>query len=247
MNLVLFDFDGTVTTRDTFKPFLYYAAGPTRTAIGTVLLGPIVAANRLGLVKVTELRRAAAYICFRGRREAEIDEMGERYSRELDTLVRPEMLFKIRWHQAQGDEVAVVSASLAPYLRRWCSRVGVERISTELEARAGILTGRYAGADCAGPEKARRVRARYDLARYTTIYAYGDTAEDTELLDLAHERFFRGRKVAHVPEQLSSGDLGFQGTEPAPTSSLSSPGLPGRLAPLGRQRRRLLSCLGGDR
>jgi phosphatidylglycerophosphatase C len=245
VNLALFDFDGTVTTRDTFKPFLYYATGRKRAAIGTALLGPIVAANRLNLVKTTELRRAAAYICFRGRRAAEIDETGERYSWQLDPLVRPEMLFKIRWHQAQGDEVAVVSASLAPYLRHWCSRVGVERISTELEARAGILTGRYAGKDCAGPEKARRVRARYDLARYTTIYAYGDTAEDAELLELAHERFFRGRKVDHVPDHLSTSDLGFQGKKPSPTSSLSSPVLPGRLAPLGRQRLRLLSCLGG--
>jgi HAD superfamily hydrolase (TIGR01490 family) len=205
VNLALFDFDGTVTTRDTFKPFLYYATGRARTTIGTALLGPIVAANRLGLVKATELRRAAAYVCFRGRHEAEIDEIGERYSRELDPLVRPEMLFKIRWHQAQGDEVAVVSASLASYLRCWCSRVGVERISTELEAKAGILTGRYAGADCTGPEKARRVRARYDLARYTTIYAYGDTPEDAELLDLAHERLFRGQPLRPHPNARCHG------------------------------------------
>jgi phosphatidylglycerophosphatase C len=195
VNLALFDFDGTVTTRDTFKPFLYYAAGRTRATLGTAVLGPIVAAHKAGFVTGTRLRRAAAYVCFRGRSEAEIDEMGERYSRQLDPQVRPEMLTKIRWHQTQGDEVAVVSASLAPYLRFWCARVGIERISTELEARAGILTGRYAGGDCTGQEKARRVRARYDLSRYPTVYAYGDTPEDAELLALAHRRFFRGREV----------------------------------------------------
>jgi phosphatidylglycerophosphatase C len=202
VNLALFDFDGTVTTRDTFKPFLYYATGPVRTTIGTTLLAPVVAAHHLGVVRATELRRAAVYVCFRGRREAEIDELGERYSWQLGAQIRPEMLSKIRWHQAQGDEVAIVSASLAPYLRYWCARVGVERISTELEARSGTLTGRYSGADCSGPEKARRVRARYDLARYATIYAYGDTPEDAELLALAHQRFFRGCEVVQVPSAV---------------------------------------------
>jgi HAD superfamily hydrolase (TIGR01490 family) len=205
VNLALFDFDGTVTTRDTFKPFLYYATGPARTTIGTVLLGPIVAAHHLGLVRATHLRQTAAYVCFRGRGEAEIDEMGARYSWQLDPHVRPEMLSKIRWHQAQGDEVAIVSASLAPYLRHWCSRAGVDRISTELEVRDGTLTGRYSGADCSGPEKARRVRARYDLARYATIYAYGDTPEDAELLALAQQRFFRGREVVQVPSVARDG------------------------------------------
>lgn len=204
MNLALFDFDGTVTARDSFKPFLYYAAGPVRTVVGTALLTPLLAARRLGLISGSRLRQAGAYVCFRGRRAAEIEALGERYSVKLDALVRPEMLNKIRWHQAQGDKVALVSASLAPYLRPWCERVGVECISTDLEVNAEILTGRYAGGDCTGPEKARRVRARYELAKYTTIYAYGDTQEDTELLALAHQRFFRGREVVDVPPYAAS-------------------------------------------
>ena len=66
---------------------------------------------------------------------------------------------------------------------------------TELESRRGVLTGRYLGGDCTGAEKARRVRARYDLGRYPIIYAYGDTHEDRELLDLASKRYFRWREV----------------------------------------------------
>jgi phosphatidylglycerophosphatase C len=195
MQLALFDFDGTVTTRDSFKPFLYYATGPVRTVFGTALLGPLLAANRLNLLSTSRLRQAGAYVCFRGRPAAEIDELGERYATSLGPLVRPEMLTKIRSHQTRGDEVAIVSASLVSYLRHWCERAGVECIATELESKAGILTGRYAKADCAGPEKARRVRQRYDLAKYETVYAYGDTPEDAELLALAHRRFFRGREV----------------------------------------------------
>jgi HAD superfamily hydrolase (TIGR01490 family) len=195
MKLALFDFDGTVTTRDSFKPFLYFSAGPIRTALGTAVLGPVLAAHRLGVLSTSRLRQAGAYVCFRGRRAEEIDDLGARYSTTLDAFVRPEMLEAIRSHQTRGHEVAIVSASIAPYLRPWCERTGVERISTELEVREGVLTGCYAGTDCTGPEKARRVRARFELSKYEQIYAYGDTPEDAELLALAHRRFFRGREI----------------------------------------------------
>ncbi len=203
MNLALFDFDGTVTTGDSFKPFLYFTASRLRLVLGTAILAPMIAGYELGLIRGTRMRAAGARVCFRGRRAAEIDELGARYSERLDALVRPEVLGKIRWHQANGDTVVVVSASLGAYLDAWCHRVGVERISTELEAEAGVLTGRYAGGDCTGPEKARRVRERYDLARYDVIYAYGDTAEDEELLRLATRRFLCGRELEGTPSALS--------------------------------------------
>jgi phosphoserine phosphatase len=52
------------------------------------------------------------------------------------------------------------------------------------------MTGGYVGADCCGPEKRRRVLAHYDLSTYEVVYAYGDTAEDEDLLSLAERRFF---------------------------------------------------------
>jgi phosphatidylglycerophosphatase C len=193
MNLALFDFDGTITREDSFKPFLYFAARQ-RVAIGTLLLAPLLAAHELGWVSASRLRAAGAYVGFRGRRHAELCELGALYVRRLREIVRPEALDKIRWHQAQGDTVVVVSASLHPYLSAWCRELGVELICTELEVKDGRLTGRYSGGDCSGREKARRVRERYALAQYPVIYAYGDTPEDAELLALAHRRFFCWRE-----------------------------------------------------
>ncbi|HTV20085.1 MAG TPA: HAD family hydrolase [Polyangiaceae bacterium] len=193
MNLALFDFDGTITDGDCFKPFLYFAS-PRRIILGNLLLAPLVAGYRAGWVSGTRLRAAGAYVGFRGRLEAELNEIGLRYAQTLHSRVRPEALDKIRWHQAQGDTVVVVSASLHFYLSGWCRELGVELICTELEASRGRLTGRYRGGDCTGREKARRVRERYELARYPVIYAYGDTPEDAELLALAHRRFFRWRE-----------------------------------------------------
>jgi len=195
MDLALFDFDGTITRRDTFRPFMAVAGGRTRMALGTVLLAPMVVGYELGWVHASRMRAAAAYFCFRGRLEQEIREIGARYGLSLRQSFRPEALERIRWHKERGDAVVVVSASLRPYLEDLCRELELDLVCTELEVRGGVLTGRYRGGDCTGPEKARRVRAAHDLGRYETIHAYGDTREDAELLELATRRYFRWREL----------------------------------------------------
>lgn len=192
MNLALFDFDGTITFKDTFTPFIYFAVDVPRLARGLVVLGPMILKYKWGLVPATEMRAAISRVGFRGRREAEVKERGIRYAKNvLPRVVQPRALERLRWHQQQGDVVVVVSASLDAYLRPWCDELGVELICTELEVTAGVLTGQYRGGDCTGTEKAKRVLERYDLSRYPIVYAYGDTHEDRELLELASKRYFR--------------------------------------------------------
>lgn len=196
-NLALFDFDGTITTSDTFTPFVLFAVEPARIAVGKIVLSPLIAAYELGLLSGSRIRQSVVRFAFRGRREADLRQAGLEYSRtRLANVVRPHALERIRWHQAQGDEVVVVSASLDVYLSDWCRRLGVDLICTELEAQQGVLTGRYHNGDCCGSEKAKRVRERYDLRSFSHVYAYGDTREDDALLRLATKRFYRWRELA---------------------------------------------------
>jgi phosphatidylglycerophosphatase C len=195
-NLALFDFDGTITFKDSFTPFIFYAVEPTRMALGKVVLSPMIAAYKLGLVRTSRMRTTVVGFGFRGRREADVREMGLSYAREkLSAITSPRALERIEWHKARGDAVVVVSASLDVYLSAWCKEAGVDLICTELEARGGMLTGRYRHGDCTGKEKARRVRERYDVRAYEVVYAYGDTKEDDAMLALAHKRFFRWHEV----------------------------------------------------
>jgi HAD superfamily hydrolase (TIGR01490 family) len=195
--LALFDFDGTITVADTFTPFILRAVEPRRLALGKVALSPVVAAYKLRLLPATRMRRAIVAFGFRGRASAEVRAQGLEYSRShLPSVVRPRALERVQWHQTQEDEVAVVSASLDVYLSDWCQQLGVALICTELEERDGTLTGRYRGGDCTGAEKARRVRQRYDLQRFSSIFAYGDTPEDSAMLALADQRYYRSPELA---------------------------------------------------
>lgn len=201
MNLALFDFDGTLTLGDNFVPFARMQASRRRKLCADVCLSPLVVGYKLGYLHASWMRQRVAWFAFRGRSASEVASWGERYAeRVLPAGIRPEAFARLQWHRAQGDTIAVVSASLEPYLAPWCRQHGLELICTKLEARGGVCTGRYVQGDCTGAEKARRVRERFDLRRYPQVYAYGDTPEDREMLALAHRRYLRGRELtSHAP------------------------------------------------
>jgi HAD superfamily hydrolase (TIGR01490 family) len=197
MNLALFDFDGTLTDRELFPDFMHFAVTPRRLAIGRVVLAPVVVGYKLGLVSGVATRACIVDFAFRGRSEDELRDAGERFAREIvPAALRPEAMARLRWHREQGDTVVVVSGAFDLYLSHWCAQHGLDLLCSSLESSDGVMTGRYAGAQCAGAEKARRVRERYDLSRFDTVYAYGDTREDRELLALAQRRWYRGQEQA---------------------------------------------------
>jgi HAD superfamily hydrolase (TIGR01490 family) len=196
MNLALFDFDGTITTREMFRPFIEFAVSPRRRTFGGALLAPMVAGYKLGWVSPNRMRRSAVRVGFRGVPEAHALAQGELFAREvLPEVLRPQALERIRWHKEQGDRVVVVSGALDVYMSHWCRTHELELLCSRLESRDGRLTGRYRGEQCVNAEKARRVRDAYDLAAYPVIYAYGDTPEDRDLLGMAHRRYFQWQEV----------------------------------------------------
>lgn len=192
MNLALFDFDGTITDREMLPAFVRFAVPPARLRLWSWLLAPWVIGYRLGWVSGLSIRRKIARAGFRGMTEADYRAAGERFAREvLPSVLRPQAMARIAWHRARGDTVVVVSGAYDVYLQPWCREHGLGLICSSLESVGGRLTGRYAGAQCVGEEKARRVREQYVLSDFDAVHAYGDTPEDAELLALADESWFR--------------------------------------------------------
>lgn len=197
VDLALFDFDGTITTREMFPDFVRAAIAPRRLMVGTLLLAPLVIGYRLGVVPGSVVRAAIVRFGFTGVAVARFDAHCQRFSDlALPSVLRPQAMARIAWHKARGDTVVVVSGAFDGYLARWCAQQQLDCICSALESVDGVLTGRYAGAQCVGAEKARRVRACYDLAAYPVIHAYGDTKEDRHLLALAQRKTYRWRTVA---------------------------------------------------
>ncbi|CAD0344153.1 HAD family hydrolase [Xanthomonas hortorum] len=192
MQLALFDFDHTITTCDTYARFLRKVATPAQLAAAKWQVGPWVLGYRVGLISAQALRARVTRLVFSTRSLEEMTMHGAAYARnDLPGMLRTNVMQRIDWHQAQGHEVVLVSASLDLYLQPWCAQHDLSLICNRLEHHAGVLSGRYANGDC-GPHKATQIRLRYDLSQYECVHAYGDSREDTPMLALAQRRWYRG-------------------------------------------------------
>jgi phosphatidylglycerophosphatase C len=192
-----FDFDGTLARRDTMVPFLVTASGwPRLTAAGLVSIHHGVRGGRDGMKLATVAR------LFRGWQEDRFHDRGRSYAATLVELLRPEMLERLRWHQAEGHPVVLVSASLATYLRPLAQELGIDDVlAVELACDgSGRLTGAVVGgANCRGAQKVVRLRAWLD-ARYgpdakVELWAYGDSTGDEELLAFADHPTWVGKRA----------------------------------------------------
>lgn len=197
MNLALFDFDGTITTKEMLPEFFRLAIPPRRLFFGKILLAPLILGYRLGVIPGTVIRAVIVRVGFSGVPYSEYERKGLAFAADvLPRVVRPEVIERIHWHKTNGDIVVVVSGSLDIYLRHWCNQYGVKYICSTLEHRDGVLTGRFRGLQCVRSEKVRLVASRFNVASFDQVFAYGDTDEDRELLALANRKFYQGREVS---------------------------------------------------
>ena len=192
MNLALFDFDGTITTRDSLPDFIQFAVGKPAYFFGLLVLSPILISYLAGLISNHVAKQKLLSWFFKGWQVDRFQQLADQYSRQqIDRILRTAAMEKLQWHLQQGDRVIVVSASMENWLGNWCKNHKVELLSTRLATVNNKLTGEFETANCHGDEKARRVRELLDLSDYKKIYAYGDSSGDKAMLALAHEAFYR--------------------------------------------------------
>lgn len=189
--LVLFDFDGTITTKDTFIEFIKFYHGPTKFAVGFALLSPFLVAFKLKLLANWKAKEKVLSWFFKDESLETFTNKCEAFTIQvLPKLVRPKALAAI--HEMEKDyDIVVVSASAENWVSPWCRANKLHLLATTLEVVNGKLTGKIKGKNCFGMEKVNRIREKYDLVSYTEILAYGDSSGDKEMFELAHKHFYK--------------------------------------------------------
>lgn len=188
-----FDFDGTMTHNDSFLPFLRAVSGDLRYAQKMLTLSPVLFAYTLGAVSNHHAKARVLAKFFSGKEVTRIEQIAQHFANgKLAGFIKPAALIRLRWHQQQGHRCVIVSASLECYLRPWAESVGAaEVIGSRLAADNAVYTGELDGANCYGKEKARRLTALLGQRDGYTLYAYGDSRGDRELLALADFSYYR--------------------------------------------------------
>lgn len=203
-----FDVDGTLTVRDCVRPFLVRVGGWSglTAALARKPAASLGAAVRRDRDRVKELVVGGV---LRGRKVAQVEAMGEQFAEQVAAdWLRADTVARLRWHQRMGHRIVLVSASLSPYLRPLGRTLGVDDVLCAEPLREGDhFADGLQGANCRAAEKVRRLEewlATSDL-RDATVWAYGDSAGDRELLARAdHPLLVKGTTVSAVPAGFAS-------------------------------------------
>ncbi len=192
MTLALFDFDGTITKKDSLRDFIQYAVGKPSYYWGLLMLSPFLIAYVLKLIPNDLAKEKMITYFFKGWEVTRFQGIADRYSiDEIERIVRVKAIAKIQWHQQQGHQVVIVSASMECWLKNWCLKNGLALIATQLKIENGRLNGTFLTKNCHGQEKVNRIGGQHDLSSYDEIYAYGDSRGDMPMLELATHSFFK--------------------------------------------------------
>ncbi len=198
-----FDVDGTLTVRDCVQPFLVRVGGWS--GVTTALLRKPAAS--LGAAWHRDRDRFKELVVggvLRGRRVEQVEALGEAFADEVAAdWLRADTVARLRWHQRMGHRIVLVSASLGPYLRPLGRRLGVDDVLCAEPLREGDLFGDgLQGQNCRAAEKVRRLDAWLAASELgdATVWAYGDSNGDRELLARAdHPLFVKDMTVSAVP------------------------------------------------
>jgi phosphatidylglycerophosphatase C len=190
--IVAFDFDGTLTVRDSFTQFLRWRAGARGWALGLARMSKATVAyareRDRGAIKAASVK-----VFLKGVTRNELEADAARFADAYwDKFMRPDALKVWEDWGRRGAHRVIVTASpeitVAPFARR----LGAEGLlGTHLTFDdQDRITGAFSSANCRGEEKVRRLHEAFG-PRLKLVAAYGDTSGDTEMLAMAEQPGFR--------------------------------------------------------
>ncbi|HUO11142.1 MAG TPA: HAD-IB family hydrolase [Caulobacteraceae bacterium] len=191
--LVAFDFDGTLTSRDSFLAFLNWRTGLAGFLAGLLWASPAAVDYALNRDR-GRLKAAVAARFLGGETRADLDKAAQAFATARGRrLLRPDAVRAWRRWQAEGARLVIVTASPETLVAPVARALGADLlIGTRLAFDdADRFTGAFDGLNCRGPEKARRLKEVFGQDVKLEA-AYGDSAGDREMLALAEEK---GMKV----------------------------------------------------
>lgn len=191
-DIAFFDFDGTITTKDTLLEFIKFSKGTLSFFAGFALHLPHLLGYKLGLITNQRAKEKILRFFFRDTSLQEFEGYCSAFTKTvLPTLIRPKALQEIRNLQERGIIVAIVSASPENWITKWAQDQHAELIASRLEIHNGKITGKILGKNCHGDEKVNRILSEYNLSNYRIVAAYGDSKGDRPMLQLASKAHYK--------------------------------------------------------
>jgi HAD superfamily hydrolase (TIGR01490 family) len=190
--IAFFDFDGTITRKDTMLEIIKFLKGKVAFYTGFLINAPWLLAYKMNFYSNDLVKQKILTYFFSGMPEQIFQEKCDLFTMiKLPKLIRPAALAEINKLKAEGFEIVVISASAGNWIRNWTNRQAMKLVSTKLEVKNGLITGKIEGKNCHGVQKVVCILEQWRLDEYEEIYAYGDSSGDMPMLALATKPFYK--------------------------------------------------------
>ena len=190
--LVLFDFDGTITRKDTLLLMAKYSHHPISCLTKLVRFVPWFLLTKTGLISAKTGKEKFLKFFYKGMKIDQFDNYCRSFCKEyLPEFIHPKALDEIQKYKNDSASVFIVSASPENWIIPWASLLDVDVIATKLESIDDKITGKIIGENCNGSEKVIRIKKAIELSEFNEIVAFGDSKGDLEMLELADKKYYK--------------------------------------------------------
>jgi len=191
-NIAVFDFDGTITRKDTLLEFIKFSKGNCRFYLGFLLFSPLLVAMKLKIYPNWKAKQKLFSYFYKDISIEQFNEWGNGFSAEIDKIVRQKAIETIKSHKEKGVKVIIISASVENWIKPWAKKTGIDIIlATKIETdKNGLLTGKFLTKNCYGQEKVNRLLEVFPNRNNYKFIVYGDSRGDKELIEFADEGFY---------------------------------------------------------
>jgi HAD superfamily phosphoserine phosphatase-like hydrolase len=185
--LVLFDFDGTITKKDSFPLFFKFTFGYVKFLLGFLLHTPHFILFKIGIISAENMKEIILSYFLKGKSKQWINNKGSDFINHLHHIgiIKETYIDEINIYIKNGATISVVSASLSVWLEPFCSQYEIACLCTELDFENDKFIGKFKTKNCNGLEKKKRILEKYNISLYNKIIVYGDSAGDNEMMELA--------------------------------------------------------------
>ena len=173
-SIYVFDFDGTLTYKDTLLEFIKYSKGTFRFIFGFLLFSPLLVLMKLHLYDNGKAKQQLFAFYFQGMSLTTFDTLCHDFARDKHVLFRPQAFQYLQSIKKQADQILVISASIDNWVRPFFSTIF------------------FFFYNCYGQEKVNRLKQVLNEPRQAySIKAFGDSRGDKELLEYADQGHYK--------------------------------------------------------
>ena len=188
-----FDFDGTLTTKDTLLEFIRFTRGNTAFLFGFLLFSPLLVLMKLKLYPNWKTKQRVFSWFFKGMLIDDFNHLCTEFAFHNKQLLRPKGVKAIRKAIEEGAQVVIISASIdnwvCPFFDEMDNNIIV--VGTKIEVLNNRLTGKFITNNCYGAEKVKRLQVLFPQRNAYILIAFGDSRGDKELLAYADQGFYK--------------------------------------------------------